>query len=244
MCGIIGKVAAPGSGPVSREQLERMCAALEHRGPDARGLFMRDEVGLGIQRLRVIDLVTGDQPVHNEDGTITVVLNGEIYNYPGAAREAAPEWPSPFVTDGDTEVIVHLYEEHGVDCVSHLHGHVRIRAVGRSPAASCCLRATASARSRSSTRSANGAFSFASELRALMEDREINREIDPEAVDCLSGLRLRTRSHCRYSPRCASCRRLSTCLVREARVEIQRYWRLEYSRKLEVNDPRRNYTSR
>ena len=121
MCGIIGKIASPGAGPLDREVLERMCVALEHRGPDSRGLFHEGNVGLGIQRLRVVDLVTGDQPIYNEDGSVVVVLNGEIYNF-RELRERLRARGHRFATEGDTEVIVHLYEEHGVECVRHLHG--------------------------------------------------------------------------------------------------------------------------
>src|SRR5215204_5539802 len=79
MCGIAGTVAS--RGPVDRGQIERICALQEHRGPDSRGVHLGDGVGLGIQRLRIIDLETGDQPIYNEDRSISVVLNGEIYNY-------------------------------------------------------------------------------------------------------------------------------------------------------------------
>src|SRR5579884_3937892 len=98
-----------------------MCAAIEHRGPDARGLHVSENVGLGIQRLRVIDLATGDQPIYNEDRSVVVVLNGEIYNFPElrARLQAAGH---RFTTQSDTEVIVHIYEEEGVDCVRSLRG--------------------------------------------------------------------------------------------------------------------------
>ena len=90
----------------------RCALPIEHRGPDSRGLFLDDGVGLGIQRLRVIDLETGDQPIFNEDGSVVVVLNGEIYNY-RELREELARRGHRFATQSDTEVIVHLYEEHG-----------------------------------------------------------------------------------------------------------------------------------
>ena len=93
MCGIAGQARADGAPP-AQELLERMCGAIEHRGPDSRGIHRDDGIGLGIQRLRVIDLVTGDQPIFNEDRTVAVVLNGEIYNHERAARAAARERPS------------------------------------------------------------------------------------------------------------------------------------------------------
>src|SRR5437764_13931664 len=117
MCGISGKISA--SSPVELELLERMCDVIEHRGPDSRGVFTDDGVGLGIQRLAVIDLATGNQPIYNEDRSVVVVHNGEIYNY----RELRDELLARghrFTTRSDTEVIVHLYEEHGDACVDHL----------------------------------------------------------------------------------------------------------------------------
>src|SRR3954451_7576115 len=118
MCGIAGKISRARVDPAL---LERMCAAIEHRGPDSRGAFVDDGVALGVQRLRVIDLRTGDQPIFNEDRTIVVVFNGEIYNYK-ELREQLVARGHTFETSGDTETIVHLYEEPGRGCVKHLRG--------------------------------------------------------------------------------------------------------------------------
>jgi asparagine synthase (glutamine-hydrolysing) len=101
--------------------LERMCAALEHRGPDSRGIHVEAGVGLGIQRLRVIDLATGDQPIFNEDRSVAVVLNGEIYNY-RELRAGLESAGHTFATQSDTEVIAHLYEDEGPELVHRLHG--------------------------------------------------------------------------------------------------------------------------
>src|SRR4051812_44361915 len=120
MCGIVGQVRADG-GRVDRGMLTRMCTALAHRGPDARGLHRSPGAGLGIQRLRVVDLTTGDQPVYNEDRSVAVVLNGEIYNHVDLRRRLEASGHR-FATRGDTEVIAHLYEERGADCVDELHG--------------------------------------------------------------------------------------------------------------------------
>src|SRR3954468_5960389 len=120
MCGIAGQIRSDGS-PVDRALLERMCAALEHRGPDSRGVHLSDGAGLGIQRLRVIDVATGDQPLYNEDRSVAVVLNGEIYNFQELRRDLERRGHS-FATQGDTEVIAHLYEERGPDLVEELHG--------------------------------------------------------------------------------------------------------------------------
>lgn len=212
-----------------------MCVALEHRGPDSRGLHVDDQVGLGIQRLRVIDLVTGDQPISNEDGSVVVVLNGEIYNF-RELRDRLRAAGHTFATEGDTEVIVHLYEEEGVDCVRHLHGMFAFALWDQQ------RRRLLLARDRVGKKPlfyafSRGGITFASEMRALLEDREVSTEIDPSAVDCylaygyvpapmsiFGGVRKLEPAH--------------TLLLDDGDVTIERYWSLDYSRKLEVNDPR------
>src|SRR5437868_12122879 len=109
MCGIAGKVSVDEA--VERDLIESMCDVVRHRGPDSRGVFVDGGVGLGVQRLRVIDLETGDQPIFNEDRSVVVVLNGEIYNYLELVEGLRGRGHS-FSSRSDTEVIVHLYEDH------------------------------------------------------------------------------------------------------------------------------------
>jgi asparagine synthase (glutamine-hydrolysing) len=120
MCGIAGLMSLD-ERPVSLVDVRRMCAALFHRGPDEDGYYLGSHVGLGMRRLRIIDLETGSQPVRNEDGTVWVVLNGEIYNY-RQLRRGLERTGHRFYTASDTETIVHLYEEQGVRCVESLRG--------------------------------------------------------------------------------------------------------------------------
>src|SRR3954470_6852989 len=120
MCGIVGQAREDQSTP-DGAVLHAMCAALERRGPDSRGVHVDAGAGLGIQRLRIIDLHTGDQPIFNEERDVVVVLNGEIYNFP-ALREELIARGHTFATRSDTEVIVHLYEELGPRCVERLNG--------------------------------------------------------------------------------------------------------------------------
>ncbi len=127
MCGIAGKVSGAGVDPAL---LERMCEVIDHRGPDSRGTFIEDGVGLGIQRLAIIDLATGDQPIFNEDDSVVVVQNGEIYNYRELRAELERPRPPLLAPTRDTEVIVHLYEEFGDDCVDPPARDVRVRALG------------------------------------------------------------------------------------------------------------------
>lgn len=120
MCGICG-VLDMRDGPVSPEALARMAAQLSHRGPDDAGVHIDGAVGFGHRRLSVIDLAGGRQPLGNEDGTVWVTYNGEIYNY----RELRPSLQRRghrFATDCDTEIIVHAYEEDGIDCVAQFNG--------------------------------------------------------------------------------------------------------------------------
>src|SRR5215216_4884201 len=110
MCGIAGKVSAHRAP--NKELIAAMCSVLEHRGPDSRGVYLGTRAALGVQRLRVIDLQTGDQPIFNENRTLVAIFNGEIYNY-RELRKNLERVGHRFSTHGDTEVIVHLYEEHG-----------------------------------------------------------------------------------------------------------------------------------
>ena len=123
MCGIAGffELEERLSPAEQRDVLARMCNVIEHRGPDDEGFFVEEGVALGMRRLSIIDLYTGHQPISNEDGTVWIVFNGEIYNY----RELRDELISRghvFKTNTDTETIIHLYEEEGEQCVRRLRG--------------------------------------------------------------------------------------------------------------------------
>lgn len=120
MCGIAGIANSSGETP-QLASIQRMCDAIIHRGPDDEGTYVAPYVGLGMRRLSIIDLATGHQPIHNEDKTVWVVYNGEIYNF-AELRLKLETRGHKFYTKTDTEVIVHLYEEHGVDFVKQLRG--------------------------------------------------------------------------------------------------------------------------
>src|SRR5438309_116847 len=120
MCGIAG-IASLNGRPVDVDEARVMCRALVHRGPDDEGVYLGRGVALGMRRLSIIDLATGDQPIRNEDGTVWVVFNGEIYNFAELRAELESRGHA-FYTAGDTETIVHLYEEYGTRCVDYLRG--------------------------------------------------------------------------------------------------------------------------
>ena len=116
MCGIAGI-----AGREDVAAVERMCDHLIHRGPDDQGLFSDKNICIGMRRLAIIDLDGGHQPIHNEDKSVWVILNGEIYNYQELRSDLIRSGHG-FYTSSDTEVIVHLYEEYGEDFLSHLRG--------------------------------------------------------------------------------------------------------------------------
>src|SRR5579875_1923263 len=121
MCGIAGIANRESGATIDAGVIHCMCEAMVHRGPDDEGIYTNGFAGIGMRRLSIIDVGGGRQPVHNEDRTIGVVFNGEIYNFAGLRRELEA-LGHRFYTHSDTEVIVHLYEEHGADCVHKLRG--------------------------------------------------------------------------------------------------------------------------
>src|SRR5437867_5042032 len=112
MCGICGIFVLDGRPLLGEAVIRKMTATLRHRGPDDEGVYVGPGIGLGMRRLSIIDLQTGQQPVHNEDKSVWVVFNGEIYNF-GELRPDLERQGHVFYTGSDTEVIVHLYEQYG-----------------------------------------------------------------------------------------------------------------------------------
>ncbi len=121
MCGIAGIFNRASLRPAQPELLTAMLAAIRHRGPEAAGAYLHGAVGLGHDRLSIVDLEGGLQPIGNEDGTVWVVCNGEVFNFIELRHELI-ERGHTFRTGSDSEVIIHLYEEHGPRCVQHMIG--------------------------------------------------------------------------------------------------------------------------
>ena len=120
MCGIAGIINFNTTEDM-QGLLRRMIGLMHHRGPDAAGIFVNGPAGLAHARLSIIDLTSGDQPIHNEDRTVWIVFNGEIFNYP-ELRSALISRGHRFYTKSDTEVLIHLYEDRGVDMLNDLNG--------------------------------------------------------------------------------------------------------------------------
>jgi asparagine synthase (glutamine-hydrolysing) len=230
MCGIVGQGRSDGTA-VDGGLIEAMCAGLEHRGPDSRGVHLDGPVGLGIQRLRVIDLATGDQPVYNEDRSVAVVLNGEIYNY-RELRERLRANGHRFATDGDTEVIAHLYEEEGPDFVRSLAGMFGLALWDARRQELFVARDRIGKKPLFYAERA-GAISFASELWALLADGGVSRGVDPVALD-----RFFTYTYV-PSPYSAfrAVRKLppgSLLRWRAGATRVERYWKPAFGPKLEI----------
>src|SRR3989441_415383 len=182
MCGIAGIMSFNGR-PVSSEEMGAMCTAMVHRGPDNEGFYIGPGVGLGRRRLSCIDLQTGPQPVHNEDGTIWVVFNGEIYNF-RELRTQLQGLGHSFNTATDTEAIVHLYEEYGQRCVEHLRGMFAFALWDDR------LKLLLLARDRLGIKplyyaEVGGRLLFASELKAILQVPEVERSVKWRAVSHL-----------------------------------------------------------
>src|SRR5512140_1470478 len=181
MCGIAGCLTLRRGGPPpSIEAVSLMVGALRHRGPDEFGLYRDRVAALGHARLSIIDLSTGQQPLSNEDGTLWVVFNGEIFNYV-ELREELEALGHRFRTRSDTEVIVHAFEAWGEECFSRFNGQWAV-ALWDTQRGKLIL-----SRDRIGVRplyvhEANGSVWFASEVKALFADRDVPRVIDPRAL--------------------------------------------------------------
>lgn len=180
MCGIYGILGSPGSS-IDRSLIDRMGWTMRHRGPDGDGIYSDANMAMGMRRLAIIDVDGGQQPILNEDGTIAVVCNGEIYNF-RALREQLLELGHQFSTKSDSEVIVHLYEEYGADCVKHLSGMFAI-AIWDKPAQRLLI-----ARDRLGIKplylSIKGdQIIFASEMKSILEYPGLERKINRAAVE-------------------------------------------------------------
>ena len=181
MCGICG-VATQGAVP-DQGLIDRMCATLVHRGPDGVGTHLAAGVGLGMRRLAIIDLVTGDQPVANEGGTVQAVFNGEIYNY-RELRSALAARGHRLKSQGDSEVIPHLYEEHGIDFLEQLNGMFAIALWD------VAARRLLLARDRAGIKPLfysvrGGTLYFGSEIKAILAGGGSERRVNPHGLDQL-----------------------------------------------------------
>ncbi len=230
MCGIVGWLALepPGAGgraAPARDTLRRMLALIAHRGPDAFGVYLDDQIGLGSARLSIIDLDGGNQPLHNEDERLWIVFNGEVFNYVELRRELVARGHR-FATSTDTEVILHLYEDLGARCVERLNGQFVFAIWDRHRQELFLARDRLGVRPLFYTQ-AGGALRFASEIKALFADGSVSRELDPRALDQVFTCWAPLPGHTAFR----DVRELPaghTLTVRGGRLDVRRYWSVDY----------------
>jgi asparagine synthase (glutamine-hydrolysing) len=230
MCGIAGKISL--DAEVDRSLIDEMCEVLEHRGPDSRGIFLDRNVALGVQRLAIIDLATGDQPIFNEDRSVVVVLNGEIYNY-RELRDSLLHAGHRFTSQTDTEVIVHLYEEHGDNCVRELRGMFAFALWDLRRQRLLLARDRLGKKPLYFSFHRNG-LSFASEVSALLMDPDVPRDFDATAIDAFLHYRCVPNSYCAFSG-VSKLRPAHTLVVQGDRSDQRRYWRLSYADQVRLS---------
>ena len=180
MCGICGVYNVQSGAPVLRETIERMVHPISHRGPDDSGVYLSDNTGLGFARLSIIDLSGGHQPMSNEVGSIWLVFNGEIWNYQ-ALRQILLEKGHRFSTSSDSETVVHAYEEYGVDCVEHLHGMFSF-VIWDAPRKRLLLARDRVGKKPLYYTRVDGDLLFASEIKSLLFDPRVKRQVDLQAL--------------------------------------------------------------
>jgi asparagine synthase (glutamine-hydrolysing) len=220
MCGICGVLSLSDSRP-DVALAHQMADSLAHRGPDGDGFYNDTAIALGHRRLSIIDLATGDQPIFNEDRSIAIVFNGEIYNYKELRQDLVKKGHR-FRTTGDTEVIVHLYEEQGIECVRELNGMFAF-AIWDAPKRQLFLARDPLGEKPLYYVNTGREFLFASELKALLRNGGISREIDPAALDdyLAYGYVPAPRTIYRSVSKLPAGHRL---LLQGGRVDVSRYW--------------------
>ena len=248
MCGIAGGVWSHDAQGLSRDQLVRMTDAISHRGPDDQGHLIipskADEsivngrrshgVALGFRRLSIIDLTTGHQPLGNEDGTVQIVFNGEIYNYQ-QLRHRLEGAGHTFRTQSDTETIVHLFEDLGLDSFEHLNGMFALAIWdGRNDR-------LVLARDRMGKKPLyytiqDGRLVFSSELKCLMTLPGISREIDPGAIDLYLTYQYIPHPHSIYK----GIRKLPPghyAVFENGSFRIEKFWNVDWSHEIVIDQP-------
>lgn len=225
MCGICG-VLNSDSRQADAGLIAEMIAAIRHRGPDDHGVYTDGNLGLGHARLSIIDLAGGHQPMHSADGNLTITFNGEIFNYI-ELRDELKQRGHHFATSSDTEVILHLYEEEGEQCVNRFNGQWAFAIWDRRNQKLFLSRDRMGVRPLFYTQTAHG-FLFASEMKALLADPSVCAELDLQALDQIftfwSTVPPRTpfKNIFQLPPGCS-------LTVGRNGLEVKRYWWLSYA---------------
>jgi asparagine synthase (glutamine-hydrolysing) len=229
MCGIAGAIDNVSGAAERREIVSRMCDAIQHRGPDDHGIYHGPNVALGMQRLSIIDVDKGHQPISNEDGSIWIVFNGEIYNYL-ELRDQLESLGHRFKTNSDTEVIVHLYEEKGEACVERLRGMFAFAIWDSREQRLFAARDRVGKKPFHYVQTRNGLV-FGSEVKAVLQHPDVERSVNPQGIadflaygyvpdpkTAFTGINKLSPGH--------------LLSYRNSRLSIRRYWDFDYTNDL------------
>jgi len=225
MCGIAGICNYKYPKKIYQQTLKQMTSALHHRGPDERGIYLDDWVGLGHTRLSIIDLSSGIQPIHNEDETIWLIYNGEIYNYPELRADLLKRGHR-FYTKSDSEVLLHLYEEYGDKCLLKLNGQFALAIWDSKKKELFLARDRVGIRPLYYTIQKDRLF-FASEIKALFINNEIKREINPITLDQIFTFWAPLPGHTPFK----NIKELPAAhfmKISNGRISIKKYWDLPF----------------
>jgi asparagine synthase (glutamine-hydrolysing) len=227
MCGIAGFINTQAKPGAEREALlDAMCRIITHRGPDEQGMMVDDHAALGMRRLSIIDLKTGQQPIYDESGNLVIVFNGEIYNY----REVKAELETRghrFKTNSDTETIVHAYEEFGADCLQHLRGMFAFAIWNKARKELFIARDRVGKKPLYYSVLDDGELVFGSELKVLLTHGGVKREIDLGALDAYLSFGYIPDPMCIFK----NVQKLGAghyLIWRDGKVETHGYWDFEY----------------
>lgn len=233
MCGITGYVNN-GERAVDRSVLERMNAAIIHRGPDEDGFYVKENVGLAMRRLAIIDLAGGQQPIYNADRTKWLIFNGEIYNYQELRQDLLKRGHKLY-TKSDTEAVLHLYEEFGADCLQYLRGMFAFAIWDEVEKTLFLARDRVGKKPILYSHQPNGDLIFGSEFTAVLEHPSVTREVDMQAIDSYMSYL------CVPAPQTAfkSIRKLEPghwMRWKDGRVETHRYWLPKFTPKIKISE--------
>ncbi len=228
MCGICGVTYFDRERNVSELEVKGMCDVIRHRGPDDQGWITKGNYGIGMRRLSIIDLVTGRQPISNEDGSIWIVFNGEIYNHMELRDELVKKGHT-FQTKCDTEAIVHAYEEYGEDCPKKLNGMFGFAILDQKK------QTLFLARDRLGIKPLyyyhdSGKFAFGSELKSILQVENIPREVDRRALDIFLTFEYIPSPYSIFE----GIRKLPpghSLTLKNGRITIKEYWDLRFDEK-------------
>lgn len=234
MCGIAGFISKEANLPTAEREvlLDRMCKIITHRGPDEQGTIVKEKAALGMRRLSIIDLKSGQQPIFDCSGNLGVVFNGEIYNYQSLKKDLEQRGHR-FKTNSDTETIVHAYEEFGADCVQHLRGMFAFAIYDFREESLFIARDRVGKKPLFYSLTNKGNLVFGSELKVLIEHGEISKEIDFSALDSYLTFGYVPEEFCIFK----GVRKLEPghfLLFKNGKVETKKYWDFDYSENTEI----------